>query len=211
MHIKSDFVGSGENTSDLYLTAKIELSFKRECEGLLALNTVELRNKPPPVVEESETEDYDYSEYIEPDADIDPDLHPNSSDIASDISRYELRFSFHDGEISEVCPAEDEPNWVLNFKKGLLSALQNSMIRFDVDRSTTETDVSGKCNVVYALQGANGTKVEIQKRKDISSCNSRYQTKSILQTSHYNFRDNKAVWPILNSVSYCNVSILIII
>ncbi|CAD7080164.1 unnamed protein product [Hermetia illucens] len=207
MHIKSDFVGSGENTSDLYLTAKIELSFKRECEGLLALNTVELRNKPPPVVEESETEDYDYSEYIEPDADIDPDLHPNSSDIASDISRYELRFSFHDGEISEVCPAEDEPNWVLNFKKGLLSALQNSMIRFDVDRSTTETDVSGKCNVVYALQGANGTKVEIQKRKDISSCNSRYQTKSILQTSHYNFRDNKAVWPILNSVSYCNLSV----
>jgi hypothetical protein len=43
------------------------------------------------------------------------------------------RFSFSDGLIPEVCPHENETSWVLNFKRGILSALQNTMKRFDVD------------------------------------------------------------------------------
>jgi hypothetical protein len=43
------------------------------------------------------------------------------------------RFSFNDGLIPEVCPNGNETSWVLNFQRGILSALQNTMKRFDVD------------------------------------------------------------------------------
>lgn len=98
------------------------------------------------------------------------------------------RFSFQDGIIAEVCPPADENTWVLNFKKAILSAIQNSMRRFDVDFNNTETDVSGKCDVVYTLTGASGTSLKIEKTKDIASCTNRYKTNSVLQTTPYEFR-----------------------
>jgi hypothetical protein len=48
------------------------------------------------------------------------------------------RFSFNDGLIPEVCPHENETSWVLNFKRGILSALQNTMKRFDVDHQSID-------------------------------------------------------------------------
>lgn len=69
-----------------------------------------------------------------------------------------------------------------------MSAIQNSMSRFDVDFNTTETDISGTCDVTYTLSGAVGTSLLIQKSKDIASCVNRYETKSILQTAPYDFR-----------------------
>lgn len=98
------------------------------------------------------------------------------------------RFSFHDGIIAELCPISDEANWIVNFKKGVLSALQNTMERFDIDYNTTETDVSGTCDVAYKLNGASGTSIHIEKTKNIKSCINRYKTNSILQTVPYDFR-----------------------
>lgn len=46
---------------------------------------------------------------------------------------YFSRFAFHDGLISEICPEEAEEDWVLNFKRGILSLFQNSMKRFDIN------------------------------------------------------------------------------
>jgi hypothetical protein len=48
------------------------------------------------------------------------------------------RFSFSDGLIPEVCPHGNETSWVLNFKRGILSALQNTMKRFDVDHQNID-------------------------------------------------------------------------
>lgn len=204
MHVKTEFSGSGQNTSDMHLTAALELTFPKKCEGLLKIHTIELRDRPLPEVNENENEEEDDSyDYTEPE---EIELHIQNDKVADAISRNELRFSFHDGIIGEVCAADDEPTWVLNFKKGLLSAIQNTMNRFDIDYKTTETDISGTCNVVYELNGASGTSLLIKKTKDIVSCKNRYKTQSILQTTPYDFRQNYAAWPILKSESFCNVS-----
>lgn len=121
-----------------------------------------------------------------------------------------LRFSFHDGIIDELCPEIGEPNWILNFKRGILSSFQNSMKRFDIDAKSHETDISGSCDVRYTVNGSRGTSLSIQKKKDIPSCINRYKTNSILQTTAYDFRKQYSVWPILQSNSYCNVNIKIL-
>lgn len=122
------------------------------------------------------------------------------------MTHFFSRFSFQDGVIAEVCPGEYEPAWVLNFKKGILSAMQNSMLRFDMDYNTTETDVSGTCQVDYVLTETKDTSIWITKTKNIPSCKYRYKTESILQTTPYEFRQNYAAWPLLQSESSCNVS-----
>lgn len=100
----------------------------------------------------------------------------------------------------------DEPNWVINLKRGILSAFQNSMKRFDIDFKSTETDISGTCDVQYVVQGAQGTSFLVKKDKDISSCINRYKTNSVLQTTPYDFRKQYSVLPILQSSSHCDVS-----
>jgi hypothetical protein len=119
-----------------------------------------------------------------------------------------LRFDFRDGLIQEICPNSEEQVWVTNFKRGILSALQNTMARLDLDHKVTEVDVSGKCDVTYQFVGALGTSILINKTKDISSCQSRNKFKSIIQTTPYEFRKSGiSWWPIYNSSSYCEMSI----
>lgn len=43
------------------------------------------------------------------------------------------RFALQNGIITEICPQEQDEEWVLNFKRGVLSLFQNSMSRFDID------------------------------------------------------------------------------
>lgn len=54
------------------------------------------------------------------------------------LERMPLRFAFIDGLIEAICPAADEPAWVLNIKRGILSALQNSMDTLDQGAATRE-------------------------------------------------------------------------
>ena len=50
-----------------------------------------------------------------------------------------LAFGFIDGKISGICASESDDTWTLNFKRGILSAFQNS---FDGNyETTTETEV----------------------------------------------------------------------
>jgi Lipoprotein amino terminal region len=196
MFVKTEFVGSGQNSSEMHVVAGIEVGFPSLCGGILKINTVELRERALPVVDYYD-EDREEVEEIE--------LHPRNDELGEELRKHVLRFSFHDGIIDEVCPEEEEVTWALNLKKGILSTLQNTMQRFDVDYNTTETDVSGTCDVSYMLMGTTDTSLLIQKHKDITSCTSRYKTNSILQTTPYNFRQNYAAWPVLKSDSFCNV------
>lgn len=49
-----------------------------------------------------------------------------------------FRFAFHDGVITEICPQEREEDWVINFKRGILSTFQNTMSRFDMTHNSIE-------------------------------------------------------------------------
>ncbi len=52
---------------------------------------------------------------------------PGSSQFAAGVEQQSLVFSFQDGQIEHLCPSVDEPVWSLNVKRGILSAMQNSM------------------------------------------------------------------------------------
>lgn len=215
--LRTEFAGSGDNTSDLFLKADLDIFFPKPCEGYLRINNVKLYDTIQDIDkgnDESSSEKpkdvYDYYDQLSDETtDSTSDfenLHPKSNQMNIDLTKNLLRFAFHDGLIGEVCPTQQETPWVLNFKKGILSSFQNTMMRFDVDYNTTETDVSGDCEVQYSLESTTGVYVIVRKTKDITTCRRRYATQSVLQTTPYIFRDDKTIWPILNSQSYCNVS-----
>ncbi len=204
VHFKTSFQGTDENSSEYYVYGIAELHFPSQCQGVLKLSEVKLRDTAVAIEEDSNEADevpyYDYDEVNK--------LHPKSSKFSEALEEYELRFlefikakiftltncnlllrfAFHDGLIQEVCPNSDDPVWAINIKRGVLSSFQNTMMRFDIDHNTTESDVSGKCDVSYKLLGTSGTKLLIQKDKDISSCKNRYKYNSFIQKTSYEFR-----------------------
>lgn len=169
------FNGTSTNKSLLHVEADVVLDFVSECDGLLSISDVRLTDKTETDIDFDE----DYS---------DSNLHPNSEAFGEELSQFPLRFSFQDGVISEVCPDEEEKNWVLNFKRGVLSLLHNTMKRFDLDHNVVEEDVRGICDTSYKIRGASGTSLVIEKTKDLNSCQRRTKLHSFLQSSSYNFR-----------------------
>lgn len=207
--------------SRLLLKAAINIYFPKPCDGLLQITEVKFwdhqniqkndefsnnaHNRKENLDEDYYGEFADSSSYSEPNDDF-ITTHPKSLELTNDLKQHLLRFSFNDGLISEICPNFQESVWALNFKKGILSTFQNTMLRFDVDFNTTEVDTSGECNVKYTLEDANNVFIKIRKTKNMSTCRKRYSTNSILKSTPYTFRDDKAIWPIIDSKSYCDVS-----
>lgn len=46
--------------------------------------------------------------------------------MAAALTRSGLRFAFQDGHVEELCAAEAEEAWTLNFKRGVLAAFQTT-------------------------------------------------------------------------------------
>lgn len=116
--------------------------------------------------------------------------HPDFPDRAgeefkSSLERNILRFAFDDGIVREVCPNVNEEIWVLNIKRGILSMLQNSMARFDVDRRVDELDVNGICETHYQLHEAKKTSLLIKKTKNLAGCTHSAKHLSIIQSQTY--------------------------
>ncbi|KAL9926249.1 apolipoprotein lipid transfer particle isoform 1-T7 [Glossina fuscipes fuscipes] len=217
IELRTLFVGSGENVSNLFLRANVDFLYPSACEAYLRINEVKLWDKPGfhDNLNPASTNDDFYDYYGELDKELaaasaeetNTDEHQKSKKLESDLKANLLRFAFHDGRINELCPRTNEQNWVLNFKRGILSTFQNTMLRFDIDFNTTETDVSGTCDVQYSLETTDNVFITISKRKNMASCRNRYSTHTILQTTPYTFREDKTIWPILDSESYCNMTI----
>lgn len=219
------FDGSDGNDppSELHISAMVELIFPTKCQGQIKITETQLKNYNLTVAQGLTTtpksfSDVEYEDEEEEKVESENSagsndetqnvLHQRSPIFAKDIEEMTLRFDFRDGLIQELCPNNDEQVWVTNFKRGILSALQNTMARLDLDHKATEVDVSGKCEVAYEFVGALGTSIIINKTKDISSCQSRNKFKSIIQTTPYEFRKSGiSWWPIYNSSSYCEMSI----
>lgn len=214
-----DGTDSNDPPSELHISAIVELVFPSKCEGEIKITTAQLKHynlTAAPATTPKSTGDYEYEEdekvevenVIESSDSSQNVLHQRSFHFAKDIEDMSLRFDFRDGLIQEICPRNDDQVWVTNFKRGILSALQNTMTRLDLDHKAAEVDVSGKCDVTYQYVGASGTSILINKTKDISSCQRRNKFKSIIQTTPYEFRKSGiSWWPIYNSSSYCEMSI----
>ncbi|KAL1129528.1 hypothetical protein AAG570_012473, partial [Ranatra chinensis] len=113
------------------------------------------------------------------------------------------RFHFENGIIPQICPTPDEPVWVLNLKKGILSSFQNSMDRFDVDQFSTERDINGDCISGYFFKQVNNTEIIIDKIKELASCTNRYHFYSLIPTTPYIFQKRYHKWTPLNSAVVC--------
>ncbi|XP_032896898.1 uncharacterized protein LOC116985893 [Amblyraja radiata] len=120
------------------------------------------------------------------------ELVPGHEKLRSALEKHPLHFSFQDGIIPEICPAEDEETWSLNIKRGILSVFQDS---YTVNKKATveEIDVSGKCPSTYTVQGS-----LLVKSKDLNRCSLRATAITSLQsvvlpdsTSHQQILDSQ--------------------
>uniref|UniRef100_A0A1B6I431 Vitellogenin domain-containing protein n=1 Tax=Homalodisca liturata TaxID=320908 RepID=A0A1B6I431_9HEMI len=165
------------NSSTLIINAVVELQFSTFCHGYLKVSEVQ-------ITENNSTNDMESANYLD------------------SFSEHILRFFFEDGLFQEVCPEPDEPVWVLNFKKGILSAFQNSMERLDLDHHAIETDINGECLTDYRLEAVDGTTLIISKQTQLASCVSRHQLHSIIPTSSYVFQTKYHKWsPMISSLA----------
>lgn len=57
----------------------------------------------------------------------------HTSSFSSELTKSPLRFGFDEGLITDVCSQVDEPVWVSNFKRGILSMFQNTMTNVHKD------------------------------------------------------------------------------
>lgn len=89
MHVRSEFAGSGQNTSDLFMTASVELMFLKSCQGILRVNSVQVKEEYVPIVEKNYDDYEDYSSTNNNDEE--ETFHPASDKIAEDIQRHGLR------------------------------------------------------------------------------------------------------------------------
>lgn len=212
------FEGTDNNDpeSEMFISAFIDISFPTKCQGQMKMSSVRLKKKYSSGVEEYDKpapSDYEYEDSSESkneeftnEAPKENVVHPRSQDFGNEIEALDLRFDFHDGLIQEVCPKLGEAVWVTNLKRGVLSAFQNTMSRFDLDHKSVEKDISGKCEVSYQFEGSKNTSILITKKKDLGSCQYRNKFKSIVQTMPYEFRRSDiSWWPIYNSTSSCLV------
>lgn len=183
VNVETYFAGSSNNRSTLNIRAVPKIQFISPCEGLLQLTDVTLL-------------DQDESYPVE-----------RAEKLIHALGLYDLRFAFHDGSISEICPEEQEEDWVLNFKRAILALFQNTMKRFDINFNGVEQDVHGTCNVEYTVRGQENTSLILVKTRNLAQCTDRYKYMSILQTVRYDFQSKFQTWPVLKSESKCRITV----
>lgn len=76
-HVRNEFNGTGQNTSDIYITGTVYLVFPSKCEGILKLSDIELSERA-----QSGAEDYASGESL---------LHERSADFGFDLQKHDLR------------------------------------------------------------------------------------------------------------------------
>lgn len=80
-HIRTEFSGTGQNTSDIYVTGTVIVTFPKKCEGILKITNIELRENPPIAVNVG----------FESDEPLPDTLHAKSMQFASEVQRNDLR------------------------------------------------------------------------------------------------------------------------
>ena len=65
--------------------------------------------------------------------------------FAAAVEKEPIRFSMQEGVVENICSSNEEPIWVLNFKKAIISHFQNSMN----DIETSEVIHKNFCHFEY--------------------------------------------------------------
>ncbi|KAK8762358.1 hypothetical protein V5799_026376 [Amblyomma americanum] len=108
---------------------------------------------------------------------------PNQAELREALERYPLRFSYQDGRVDNLCPAEGETPRALNVKKAILSMLQNSMKELETNEDVDELDIAGRCPTVYETLPKGWSSTGVRRIKDFSQCKDRESAVTALQAS----------------------------
>jgi hypothetical protein len=115
-----------------------------------------------------------------------------------------VRFGMNNGKLESICGAAEEASWVLNIKRGIISALQNNLGSSQSETTLKETDVVGICDTDYRTM-ADGT---ILKTKNLLGCSEREYLNAMIQTMNFMAPSDVQGVPILKSELSCKQSII---
>jgi len=113
---KSLMVGTSEQESVFNIEAKLQISPITPCSFVLKIVDAKLTS----------TNDLSVTQALN-----------------QQLTAHTLEFGFDDGRVRTVCPHEYDPIWVINIKKGILSAFQQSYDSPTESESLIETDITG--------------------------------------------------------------------
>ncbi|KAL4235950.1 hypothetical protein ACF0H5_004338 [Mactra antiquata] len=125
------------------------------------------------------------------------------SDFKDLLEKYPLRFSFQDGVVEQLCLTGEEPTWVLNAKRGIISLIQNNMEDFKTNHTTTETDVTGVCNTEYYTGETGWYTTTVRKSKNLLGCTERHGYNTAVQAVPYTAQSSIQSLPLLKSDHNC--------
>ncbi|XP_069109747.1 vitellogenin-like [Argopecten irradians] len=179
--------GASEGLSNMELTAKVHVEALSKCDFILRVEDVRLH----------ETDPTNYENKI---------LSAGSEELRNVLERHDLRFSFQDGTVDELCPSSDEVSWALNIKRGILSVFQNSMDDLRRGQKTSESDVNGNCEVEYSTENGHDGYV-VRKTKNLLGCTERNDYSSSVQGIPYRVPSENQAIPLLNSEHNCQQEI----
>ncbi|XP_066964619.1 vitellogenin-like [Macrobrachium rosenbergii] len=120
------------------------------------------------------------------------------------LARYPMVVAMVDGRVQHVCSHPDDDTWSINLKKGIASALQNTLpsnSSVNTGLNFTETDVAGKCPTLYKVDNQ-GEKIFVEKKKNHQFCQERFPSQDETPASWI-----KAPLPVLKSWSTCKQEI----
>ena len=58
------------------------------------------------------------------------------------LQEFPMRFAFIDGKVESVCAVSGDDTWVLNIKKGIVSAFQNTQTSLSAKKVTVEVSAT---------------------------------------------------------------------
>ncbi|XP_075529423.1 uncharacterized protein LOC142560897 [Dermacentor variabilis] len=126
---------------------------------------------------------------------------PNLAELRDALERQPLRFSYQDGRVDNLCPAQGETPRALNIKKAILSLLQNSMKELEVSEDVNELDIAGRCPTIYETLPKGWSSTSVRRIKDLSQCKDRESTVTALQASSVD--DNLRSAPVVKGRQEC--------
>jgi len=176
------------NDSALHIDATLSVHFSSPCEGTLKILNASISH-------DRSTYNAEFPDHA-------------GYEFKTSLERFTLKFTFDDGIIHELCPDRREPVWTLNLKRGILSMLQNSMRRFDIDHNVNEVDVHGACDTEYHLYEAKRTSLIVKKSKNLADCENGPKYFSVVQSNPYRSpRKLHGQYGLFKSRSDCEITI----
>ncbi|XP_071953839.1 apolipophorins-like [Antedon mediterranea] len=173
--------GTSDEDSSVVVTCNANIEVVDNCEMVLTVSQVQIQEKNS---EGSLT------------------ISKSNNFLRSELMSKELHFSYDEGLIQTLCPEDEEKSWVLNFKRGVLSAFQGTSLQvlsMEPEGQTTsmETDVTGICPVDLKKVDEGVT----VKSKDFMGCQKRGEIDSSVQAIQ--LLPHAPTMSVLNSTQIC--------